>query len=83
LALNRVQKIEGLDNNELLAELWLNNNKVSEEESIVYLSNVKALHTIYINGNPICKTSHDLEDMLRKVIPGLKEVDGNILKPKV
>jgi protein phosphatase 1 regulatory subunit 7 len=81
IAYNKVQVIEGLESQKLsLKELWLNWNVIDDESSLGYLSNLVNIETVYIADNPVVKQVSNVQDLILKVAPKIKQIDGNILR---
>lgn len=57
IAMNQLKEIENLtsadQDNDVLTDLWLNQNHISSWTSIQYLMKLKALDTIYLHSNPV------------------------------
>ena len=53
--MNRVEKVENLEMNEELTDLWLNSNQIDSWDSVKYLSQLKSLDTIYLHTNPVAR----------------------------
>jgi len=75
-----MERIEGLDHNLNLTELWLNRNHIQNHDTLAYLSKFKSLETIYLSDNPIARIPEVMEH-LQSAVPSLKEIDGTLLKP--
>lgn len=64
-----------------LKDLWLNWNKIANsDENRDYLKEFKQLETLYLADNPIANVDN-YEQMVRSRLPGLKQLDGNQLRP--
>ena len=73
LALNEIEVIEGLDSQaESLDELWVNDNKIADYESVEYLGKtMKNLNNIYMAVNPVYNRTQEFKNRLRATIPCL------------
>jgi len=78
LAINEIKVIEGLEGQaDVLDELWINNNEISEWSSLEYLGEtMKVLNNIYFACNPLHARGQEFKDKLRKTVPCLKELEG-------
>ena len=61
LEYNQIEKIEGLEaQSQSLVELWIDNNKISDESDLSYLGKtLKKLERLYIYKNPLCPGSDE------------------------
>ena len=78
--MNKVTKFENLEKLPVLRELWMNWNILEDsEENREFLKQLK-LETIYLADNPLSNVDN-YQEMLTTVLPSLKQIDGNVLRP--
>ena len=52
---NCISVVEGLENQGLLEDLWLNGNRVESYEALAGLAHTTSLETLYLEHNPIAQ----------------------------
>jgi len=74
LAVNEISEIQGLESqSEILEELWVNNNNITDWDSIDYLGKtLKKLDNIYIAVNPVYTRGNEFKEKIKKSVPCLK-----------
>ena len=79
LAINKVQKIEGLDAvADTLEELWINGNQISDFGDIEYMGKtLKCCKNLYIANNPVYSRSNEFTKKIREVVPCLEQLEGH------
>lgn len=79
LAYNRIKKIENLEKNNKLVDLWMNNNLIESLKDIEHLNHLPLLNTVYLCRNPVAS-----DPLYRKRIietcKSIEYLDANFVK---
>jgi Leucine-rich repeat (LRR) protein len=76
LAYNKVEAIDGLDNNKELTDLWINKNLISGWSSMEYLKNLPNLETIYLIHNDVTNDGTYIKWIVEN-LPSVSQVDSD------
>ena len=80
LAVNKITSLRDLSDCYNLEELYLRDNRISDIAEIGYLCNLKKLRKLSLGSNPCCNDV-GYTDYIRKCIPWITELDGNVFTP--
>ena len=77
LAVNVITKIENLEAQADLDELWINNNQLSDWADLEYVGKtLTKLKGIYLASNPLWQRGDEFVIKVKTAIPQIKEVEG-------
>ena len=79
LAGNGIEKLDNLDQLEMIEEFWFNDNNISDWNEIRKMEHMKSLATVYFERNPIEK-SPDYRRKLKLTLPSLTQIDATLCR---
>ena len=79
MAGNSIEKLDNLDQLEMIEEFWFNDNHISDWKEIKKIEHMKNLATVYLERNPIEK-SPDYRRKLKLALPSLTQIDATLCR---
>lgn len=79
---NKIEKLEYINQNTELQELWASYNQLSDFENVEKeCKNMKKLVTIYLEGNPLQKANAPTyRNKIRLILPWIKQIDATCVQ---